>query len=223
MVADIDRDVNVEFGVVDPRCEELGLRTYVSKANASSVFDPEVVQIADEDYYDALRYIHMIPQWAEVKDALPGKMNFDLLGSIDLKKGCFLGQELTARTHFTGIVRRRPFFFICHHPNVKIDPSEAAGYKYFETNATESKIGRVLRDSQGREVCTVMCTLRSPVNKFNYCLGMFDYLTCKEMTLVDDEGRLYTRLESPYLAPDIEEYVRDIERRRELNQQLADI
>ena len=33
--ADFDRDVNVEFGVIDPRCEELGLRTYVSKANAS--------------------------------------------------------------------------------------------------------------------------------------------------------------------------------------------
>ena len=195
----------------------------MSKANASSAFDPEDVQVADEDFHDALRYMHAVPQWAEAKDALPGKMNFDLLGSVDLRKGCFLGQELTARTHFTGIVRRRPFFFLCHHPSVKLDPAQMLGFKYFETNATDPKVGKVLRDSQGREVCTVMSTLGSAGHKFNYCLGMFDYLACSETSLVDDDGRVYTRLQHPYLQPDIDEYVRDIERRRQLNQQLADI
>jgi folate-binding Fe-S cluster repair protein YgfZ len=33
--------------------------------------------------------------------------NLDLMGAIDFKKGCYSGQELTIRTHHTGVVRRR--------------------------------------------------------------------------------------------------------------------
>lgn len=27
--------------------------------------------------------------------------------SVDLKKGCYVGQELTSRTHHTGVIRKR--------------------------------------------------------------------------------------------------------------------
>ncbi len=33
--------------------------------------------------------------------------NIDIMGGIDFKKGCYIGQELTIRTHHTGVVRRR--------------------------------------------------------------------------------------------------------------------
>lgn len=39
--------------------------------------------------------------------ALPHESNIDLLGGIDFRKGCYLGQELTIRTHHTGVVRKR--------------------------------------------------------------------------------------------------------------------
>lgn len=39
--------------------------------------------------------------------ALPQESNLDLLGGIDFRKGCYLGQELTIRTHHTGTVRKR--------------------------------------------------------------------------------------------------------------------
>ena len=39
--------------------------------------------------------------------ALPQESNIDLLGGIDFRKGCYLGQELTIRTHHTGVVRKR--------------------------------------------------------------------------------------------------------------------
>lgn len=39
--------------------------------------------------------------------ALPQESNVDLLGGIDFHKGCYLGQELTIRTHHTGVVRKR--------------------------------------------------------------------------------------------------------------------
>jgi len=39
--------------------------------------------------------------------ALPQESNIDFLGGIDFFKGCYLGQELTIRTHHTGVVRKR--------------------------------------------------------------------------------------------------------------------
>lgn len=39
--------------------------------------------------------------------ALPLESNLDLTRGIDFRKGCYLGQELTIRTHHTGVVRKR--------------------------------------------------------------------------------------------------------------------
>jgi folate-binding protein YgfZ len=39
--------------------------------------------------------------------ALPQESNIDFFNGIDFRKGCYLGQELTIRTHHTGVVRKR--------------------------------------------------------------------------------------------------------------------
>lgn len=39
--------------------------------------------------------------------ALPLEANLDLHSGVDFRKGCYIGQELTARTHHTGVVRKR--------------------------------------------------------------------------------------------------------------------
>ena len=38
---------------------------------------------------------------------LPLEDNVDLLNVLNFTKGCYLGQELVARTHYTGVVRKR--------------------------------------------------------------------------------------------------------------------
>ncbi|CAL8091578.1 unnamed protein product [Calicophoron daubneyi] len=40
-------------------------------------------------------------------ETLPLEANGDLSGAVSFSKGCYIGQELTARTRFTGVVRRR--------------------------------------------------------------------------------------------------------------------
>ena len=40
-------------------------------------------------------------------EALPLESNLELLNAISFHKGCYLGQELTARTKFRGVVRKR--------------------------------------------------------------------------------------------------------------------
>ena len=43
-------------------------------------------------------------------------LNLDLLGGIDFEKGCYTGQEIIARTHFRGAIKRRMLRFECAGP-----------------------------------------------------------------------------------------------------------
>ncbi|NDU85365.1 MAG: folate-binding protein YgfZ [Ferrovum sp.] len=48
-----------------------------------------------------------IPQW----------LNWDLIGGISFKKGCYTGQEIVARTHYLGQSKRRTLRFLSQHPH----------------------------------------------------------------------------------------------------------
>ena len=43
----------------------------------------------------------------------PQQVNYDLLNGVNFKKGCYTGQEIVARTHYLGKVKRRMYRFIC--------------------------------------------------------------------------------------------------------------
>jgi folate-binding protein YgfZ len=43
-------------------------------------------------------------------------LNLDLLGGISFEKGCYTGQEIIARTHYRGAIKRRMFRFRCDAP-----------------------------------------------------------------------------------------------------------
>jgi len=58
-------------------------------------------------HYHLHRITHSIPENPQDFPALPLEANLDLMNGIDYKKGCYVGQELTARTHFKGVVRKR--------------------------------------------------------------------------------------------------------------------
>ncbi|KAL8717839.1 MAG: hypothetical protein Q9225_004962 [Loekoesia sp. 1 TL-2023] len=60
--------------------------------------------------YDVRRILKGVPQGHDEiisGEALPQESNVDYMGGIDFRKGCYVGQELTIRTHHTGVVRKR--------------------------------------------------------------------------------------------------------------------
>jgi folate-binding protein YgfZ len=66
--------------------------------------------ITTPDAYRAGRYAKGLaegPVELTTLHALPQESNLDLFHGIDFHKGCYLGQELTIRTHHTGVVRKR--------------------------------------------------------------------------------------------------------------------
>jgi tRNA-modifying protein YgfZ len=47
---------------------------------------------------------------------VPQMANLDLLGGISFDKGCYTGQEIVARLHYLGQLKRRMFVFRCDGP-----------------------------------------------------------------------------------------------------------
>ena len=94
---------------VDPRLPELGMRVLVSAGQAGSLLGlPE----APVGAYDALRLSLGVPDGSRdllVEKALLLESGFDELHGVDWDKGCYMGQELTARTKYRGLIKRRLF------------------------------------------------------------------------------------------------------------------
>ena len=69
-----------------------------------------VEEAADESLYDWVLMLLGLPNGSRhlpTNEALPLESNIELLNGVSFAKGCYLGQELTARTHFRGVVRKR--------------------------------------------------------------------------------------------------------------------
>lgn len=88
----------------DPRLADLGLRGIFKKSTIPAG------QIADFAAYDKHRLMLGVPDGSrdmiiEKSTLLEG--NFDLLNGISWIKGCYMGQELTARMHYRALVKKR--------------------------------------------------------------------------------------------------------------------
>ncbi len=84
----------------DPRSNALGIRAIVPAGGPNS----------DVELYHKTRIASGVPEFGA--DYGPGEVfstdvNHDLIGGVDYKKGCFVGQEVASRMHRKGGVRKR--------------------------------------------------------------------------------------------------------------------
>ncbi len=54
----------------------------------------------DEIDYETFRFLNCLPEADELEGQIPLECNLDLLNYISFTKGCYIGQELTARTKY---------------------------------------------------------------------------------------------------------------------------
>ncbi|KAH0366569.1 Aminomethyltransferase folate-binding domain-containing protein, partial [Aureobasidium melanogenum] len=107
--SNVDAEGNISM--VDARATGLGQRILLpSTKPVEQHASMQGLSDAGLDAYTIRRYIRGVPEGQDEiprDDVLPMNTNFDIMGGIDFKKGCYVGQELTIRTHHTGVVRRR--------------------------------------------------------------------------------------------------------------------
>ncbi len=95
---------------VDPRLPELGARAVLPKAGAAAALEGAGLAPGSFVHYDRLRIGLGVPDGSrdlEVERSPLLENGFDELGGIDWDKGCFMGQELTARTKYRALTKKR--------------------------------------------------------------------------------------------------------------------
>lgn len=103
------------FSCLDPRLNRLGMRLIAPQNfgidHFQKIFTNINTILSNETYnYHKHRYINGICEGSvEIPStkSFPFEANCDYLHGISFHKGCYLGQEFTARTYHTGIIRKR--------------------------------------------------------------------------------------------------------------------
>jgi transferase CAF17, mitochondrial len=116
---------------LDPRHPSLGLRvlTIPEQAGGSGtsaplsladILDPTVFPHMPGNYLFVRRLAGVLEGATELANRTALETNHEFLSAISFDKGCYLGQELTARVHYTGVVRKRAMPILLLDPNTQI-------------------------------------------------------------------------------------------------------
>lgn len=93
-------------------------------------------------------------QWSEIRSGVamlttpvldafvPQMLNYESIGGVNFKKGCYPGQEVVARSQFRGTLKRRAYV-------VAADAPVAAGEEVFAAADAEQPVGTVVEAAQG--------------------------------------------------------------------------
>jgi hypothetical protein len=98
------------LALIDPRLTELGGRAVLPAASAAQTLTDAGFEALPADAYEQRRIALGVPDGARdliVDKATLLENGFEELHGVDFKKGCFVGQELTARMKYRGLVRKR--------------------------------------------------------------------------------------------------------------------
>jgi len=113
---------------MDPRHPSLGMRV-LTMPDGKSTAESQKEQFANMmsstfpesiGNYDFVRRLVGVAEGSEIQGKIPLECNQEFLNAVSFHKGCYLGQELTARTQFKGVLRKRimPLFMISKNTEV---------------------------------------------------------------------------------------------------------
>lgn len=99
-------------GVVfaDPRDINMGVRAVILPEDLTSLEKAEFTSGTIEDY-EKQRIMSAIPDHNDMEPdkSFPLQFSMEELNAVDFKKGCYVGQEVTARTKYRGVIRKKIF------------------------------------------------------------------------------------------------------------------
>lgn len=143
-------------GCVDTRAPGFGSRLVTPGSEDLRTHFHDEGQVAGSDVglgaYTVRRILHGVAEGqTEIlyESALPLECNLDMTRGVDFRKGCYVGQELTIRTHHTGVIRKRILPVQLYTDEGELRASTAADMPIYDSAATvplpptESNISKV--------------------------------------------------------------------------------
>lgn len=100
--------IDDQFAMLDPRDAKMGIRL-ISSRPFSDTAPTDTIPEIDRDQYDQLRYrLGIADSSRELASGQSYIMDFgfERLNGIDFEKGCYVGQEVTARMKYRNLVKR---------------------------------------------------------------------------------------------------------------------
>ena len=145
----VETDCDLSF--IDPRNNKMGYRAFVEKNNAG--------EMPNNDLYNLRRIQLQIPDDSDLTfdKSFPLEFGFDNLNAIDYQKGCYVGQEVTARTHYKGTIRKKIFL-------VKIVDCDKIE-KGAEIFSEDKKIGEILSSTFDQDHLLALALIKNIDNE----------------------------------------------------------
>jgi folate-binding protein YgfZ len=98
------------IALTDPRLAELGARVLLPHTDRLRALETAGLSRADPEDYDRMRLSLGVPDGSRdlaIEKAILLEAGFDELNGVDWDKGCYMGQELTARTKYRALIKKR--------------------------------------------------------------------------------------------------------------------
>jgi len=96
----------------DPRLPALGARAFLPRSEATAALEAAGFEPRDAGAYDRHRLALGVPDGSRdliPEKSLPLESDLDDLNAISWDKGCYMGQELTARTKYRALIKKKLF------------------------------------------------------------------------------------------------------------------
>ncbi len=118
----------------------------------------DVEKGAESDWVQADIYAAIPNIYAQTQEEfIPQMLNLDCLGGISFKKGCYTGQEIVARTHYRGRLKRR--LFVAKVSALQTpQPGDDLYSLVDETGQSAGKIVDAVSQEKGE--CLISCVLK---------------------------------------------------------------
>lgn len=107
VISFIEESPDIALGLTDPRSSKMGARGFLLDSQIKNLTSK---MENNPNAYDLLRIDNFIAEGEKdlvAGQAFPLEYGMDELNAIDYKKGCYVGQELVARTHYLGELRKK--------------------------------------------------------------------------------------------------------------------
>jgi len=172
----LGKTIRVPDAAGQPRCIVIG-------ANAAALVEGPVLALDTWRWLDLQAGVPLI-QAATVDKFVPQMLNYEIVGGVDFKKGCYPGQEVVARSQYRGTIKRRMFLF-------DTDGDAVPGVELFDARDAGQPAGMVVNAAPNPQGG---CSLLAEVK-----LAAVDGVS--QLRLGDAAGPSLTLRELPYRVP----------------------